>query len=314
MMDGAYFVGRKDILDWINELLDLNICKIEETCSGAVACQLIDAHFPGKIPMSKVNWEAKNDYEYISNYKVLQTAFGKLKIDRAIDVEKLVRGKYQDNLEFMQWFKGFCDRHQNSADYNPAERRSKGKGARKLAGRSAGGSSSDKTRSSASSSTGTGSSTRSSATQQRRPPRTQATARSDASASNTASMEKDKENWAQSQTRPRRDNAKSSSGRANDEAAAALQAKLEDVEEKNRDLQLTVDAVEKERDFYYDKLRDIEILLQNKQEAQPEEETESAVMNDIFKILYATTEEFVAVGDDGNPVVSNDEAKDEAAS
>ena len=43
--------------------------KIEDTCSGAIACQLIDAHFPGKVPMQKVQWDARNDYEYVNNYK-----------------------------------------------------------------------------------------------------------------------------------------------------------------------------------------------------------------------------------------------------
>jgi len=36
--------------------------------------------------MSKVNWQAKNDYEYVYNYKILQTAFQKNGITRHVDV------------------------------------------------------------------------------------------------------------------------------------------------------------------------------------------------------------------------------------
>ena len=63
MMDGAYFTGRKDILEWINSVLEIGLTKIEQTCTGAIACQLLDAHFPGNIAMSKVNWEARSDHE-----------------------------------------------------------------------------------------------------------------------------------------------------------------------------------------------------------------------------------------------------------
>jgi microtubule-associated protein, RP/EB family len=107
MMDAAYFLGRRELLDFFNELLDLNLTKIEQTASGAVACQLTDYIYPGSIPMQRVNWEAKSDYEFIQNYKLLQAAFTKHNVQRHIEVDRLIRAKYQDNLEFCQWLKAF---------------------------------------------------------------------------------------------------------------------------------------------------------------------------------------------------------------
>jgi len=63
-MDGAYFTSKNEILSFLNQLLDLNLTKIEQTASGCVACQLIEYCFPKSIPMSKVNWGAKSSHEY----------------------------------------------------------------------------------------------------------------------------------------------------------------------------------------------------------------------------------------------------------
>jgi Microtubule-binding protein involved in cell cycle control len=134
MMDGAYFTSRKEILDFFNGLLQMNLTKIEQTASGAVACQLMDYMFPGSIPMKRVNWEAKSDFQFIDNYKILQAAFTKQNVQKRIDVDRLIRAKYQDNLEFCQWLKAFFE-HASSysrEDYDPVERRMLGKGGKKL--------------------------------------------------------------------------------------------------------------------------------------------------------------------------------------
>ena len=71
MMEGAFFVSKGVILDWLNELLDLQLTKIEQCATGAVYCQVMDAIFPGSFSIAKVKFGAKFDYEFVENYKVL---------------------------------------------------------------------------------------------------------------------------------------------------------------------------------------------------------------------------------------------------
>ena len=58
MMEGAFFVPKSEILNWINNTLQLNLTKIEQLGTGAVYCQLFDMIFPNKIKLSRVNWKA----------------------------------------------------------------------------------------------------------------------------------------------------------------------------------------------------------------------------------------------------------------
>lgn len=50
--------------------------------------------YPGKLNLSKVNWKAKTDYEFISNLKILQGGFSKVGIKKYLEVEKLSKCKY----------------------------------------------------------------------------------------------------------------------------------------------------------------------------------------------------------------------------
>ncbi|CAN1155952.1 Microtubule-associated protein RP/EB family member 1B [Linum perenne] len=178
MMDGAYFVGRNEILTWINNCLQLNLSRIEEH----------------------------------------------------IEVNKLVKARPLDNLEFLQWLKRYCDSVNGgimNENYNPIERRSKvGK---------------DRCRGSLK-------------------------AAKSLQANNT------------------HQSSSVDSGPKHVKGGAAAGGSSMDIQALSTevtDLKLSVDLLEKERDFYFAKLRDIEILCQI-----PELETIPVAVA-IKKILYA---------------------------
>ncbi|CAL5201896.1 unnamed protein product [Lathyrus oleraceus] len=239
IMDSAYFVGRNEILTWINNRLQLNLSRIEEAASGAVQCQMIDMTYPGVVPMHKVNFDAKTEYDMIQNYKVLQEVFNKLKIEKHIEVSRLIKGRPLDNLEFLQWLKRYCDSVNGgimNENYNPVERRVKGGKDRNHKG------------------------LRSSKSLQ----------------SNTMNYSSSGDAFSLNRTSGPKP-SRSSGGSDGAHSAAEIQALSKQV----TDLKLSVDLLEKERDFYFSKLRDIEILCQA---SELENEPISVA---IKKILYA---------------------------
>ncbi|KAF2637297.1 EB1-domain-containing protein [Massarina eburnea CBS 473.64] len=62
--------------------------------------------------------------------------------------------------------------------------------------------------------------------------------------------------------------------------------------EENNVLKETVAGLERERDFYFSKLRDIELLIQQAMEADPELEKDEGLLKQIQAILYSTEEGF----------------------
>lgn len=71
------------------------------------------------------------------------------------------------------------------------------------------------------------------------------------------------------------------------------------------ELRITVDEMQRERDFYFNKLRDIEMLVQEGQEGRVSGDAQG-VLKRIGDILYATEEGFELpndIEDDDNEVV-----------
>jgi len=254
MMEGAYFVGRVELLNWLNDLLKLDYTKVEQVCSAAAFCQIMDAIHPGQVPLHKVNFSAKQEYEYINNFKVLQSVFDKYNIDKAIDVPKLVKGKYQDNLEFLQWIKKYYDLNNPGTEYNAIERRKQASGGKVSVTATKPSTTSVKT-------TGVA----------KVPSKVAPTKVSPAPAKNlTTGTTKSKVTAVTSKETTQKDDQSNQ--------------KISELNTQVAELKLTIDGLEKERDFYFGKLRGIEILCQNADQS-------SELTQSILRILYSTDEQ-----------------------
>ncbi|KAI6660284.1 Microtubule-binding protein [Oopsacas minuta] len=119
--------GRSEYISWVNDSLKMNLNKIDELCSGAAYCQFIHVLFPDSISLKLVRWNANSEHQYIENFKILQKAFKDLQVTKTVPVEKLVKGHFMENFEFIQWFKVFYDANFTEwpAGYNPKEMREK---------------------------------------------------------------------------------------------------------------------------------------------------------------------------------------------
>ena len=72
----------------------------------------------GSVPLKRVKFRTKLEHEYIQNFKILQGGFKKMAVDKIVLVDKLVKGRFQDNFEFLQWFKRFFDANYQGQDYD----------------------------------------------------------------------------------------------------------------------------------------------------------------------------------------------------
>ncbi|KRJ98170.1 microtubule-associated protein RP/EB family member 1 isoform X11 [Drosophila yakuba] len=271
-------LSRHDMLAWVNDCLQSQFSKIEELCTGAAYCQFMDMLFPNSVPVKRVKFRTNLEHEYIQNFKILQAGFKKMSVDKIIPIDKLIKGRFQDNFEFLQWFKKFFDANYDGRDYDASAVREGapmgfGSGAGKsLPGTAASGVSSSYRR-------GPTATTRPATTSTVKPiskvlPRTNNAApvsRLNAGANSTGTVKK------------------------NDASNSVNNQQIEEMSNQVMDMRINLEGLEKERDFYFSKLRDIEILCQEADDAEAH-----PIIQKILDILYATEDGF-APPDDAPP-------------
>ncbi|XP_039256858.2 microtubule-associated protein RP/EB family member 1-like isoform X1 [Styela clava] len=281
-------LSRHDLLSWVNRSLDLNLTKIEQLCTGAVYCQFMHMLFSNNINIKKVKWNSKLEHEYIANFKILQECFKKVRVDQNVPVEKLVKGRFQDNFEFVQWFKKFFDANyrEECADYDAINMRS-----------GAGLGIADSKKGAAARPMG-------------HVKKSVATVKPMLKRAPTTPKEEDKENSQRAgspRSTARMANTTAPARRAPTSSASTqelnvMREELEEARSESTALQTTVEALEKERDFYFAKLRDIELICQDVEGEDGAGLNIKELCEKVTEILYATEEGFLPPEEDVNGV------------
>lgn len=70
---------------------------------GVAFAQLIDAIHPGSINILRINLSTRYPDDCLRNLKILEDALKKLKISQPFSFDKMSRGRFQDNITFLQW-------------------------------------------------------------------------------------------------------------------------------------------------------------------------------------------------------------------
>jgi RP/EB family microtubule-associated protein len=252
------------MLAWVNDCLQSQFSKIEELCTGAAYCQYMDMLFPGSVPMKRVKFRTNLEHEYIQNFKILQAAFKKMNVDKIIPIDKLIKGRFQDNFEFLQWFKKFFDANYDGRDYDAM-------GAREGVGMGFGAPNTSVSK-------GNG----------HAPPASKigSAARHHVALASSTSREKIRPTTRVAPVRAApAPTARAPAGKA--PANNVVNHQIDELTNQMMDMRLNLEGLEKERDFYFSKLRDIEILCQ-----EAEEGGQSELVQKILDILYATEDGF----------------------
>ncbi|CBH14048.1 hypothetical protein, conserved [Trypanosoma brucei gambiense DAL972] len=115
---------RTELLAWLNDLMPHvtasgyevpRLCKVEHCGNGVPYVLLLPQMLPFVHPalIARAKVPARHDFEAVSNLKLMADALQKNGIPPpevlVDDVDKLIKGAFQANLQLLQWFRGLGD-------------------------------------------------------------------------------------------------------------------------------------------------------------------------------------------------------------
>lgn len=276
-MHDAFRKGKILLLKFLNDCFQINYTKVEQVHTGAIFCQM--CHVIYGIPkMGRIKWAFDkkgkavriSEPDKINNWKLVQQVFSKKGISKNLETTKYVKGKFQDNLEVLQWFKHFFQYYYQGEAYDAHRLRwktqnPKGPGAIILYW-------DDNTRT--------------------------LTESGDHSTSSSSVSTSPK----QKSRKKKRGGGKSKATTTSNTSTGKVQSGSGKLKKENERLIACVAAVEKERNFYFGKLREIEILCQDDGDIELDD-----LNAKILAIMYKTDEEGEGEGDEAVEEKADDE-------
>ncbi|RSH93849.1 hypothetical protein EHS25_006498 [Saitozyma podzolica] len=277
-----------------HHILGVVVCS--SIASADYPSQIMDSIF-GNIPVNRVRFNAKQEYEYLENFKILQKCFNQNKIDKAsvvlhfvflvapIPVDKLIK-----------WVSSLVHPSTGSSIPCPATGPATGPSIPSPTGVQDAG-------------------------QPRVPPvdeevlgraqpwcgiRRGRAIRRPRSRLRPSTSRAPSGTSARGTTRTPLGGA----GGAPRAVSAASSAQLQQLTAQVAEMQAMCESVEKERDFYFDKLRNVEVIVQGRLSTEGLPDTERDVLAKIQEILYSTTEGFEMPENDGE-MLDEGEPQDE---
>ncbi|GAB1598528.1 hypothetical protein Ahia01_000129900 [Argonauta hians] len=114
--------GRKTLFKWIKKTLGVTVTDFNELANGAVFCLMINYLDSETLPRSKIKFKSDSMSGFMCNYRLLKSAFYDLKIDKEIQVKKIMECNIKEILIFANWLKVFIEANVSRYDMTSSEK------------------------------------------------------------------------------------------------------------------------------------------------------------------------------------------------